>query len=250
MATVQNGIISYDDYLHFVYQCHNTLARYFSDYYISNYANGAGPDNSTQQSNGLADKIRILSNIVSGPFSYALPGSSGYASIDISTPSLPFTVDSAGKLVSTGGTYDTSKIKVVSLGKSITKDTVITVELIVHTLHAFYNSAPTFVATGTKAGSQDIKTPDLSNVVHGNCRGCIVSCNVSCGQGCSYNCADGWACNDCRESCQGCSGVGWCTPCTGSCGNSCSHRCSGCNYSCSGNCNACTGTCINMLATN
>lgn len=124
MATVQNGIISYDDYLQFIYQCHNTAAQYFNSYYPTNYANGNGPNNSTPSSNGLRDKITKLKKIIAGPFTFD-GRSGGLKYIQISTPSLPYTVnESTGTLAATGGTYDKSKITVriivVSGGTNVT----------------------------------------------------------------------------------------------------------------------------------
>lgn len=245
MATVQNGIISYDDYLQFIYQCHNTVATQFSTWYNSSYAPGPSPDNHDQQSNGLRDKINKLRNIITGPFQYRLPG--GQVALGITTPSLPYTVEEEyGTLVSTGGTYDKSKITIggAAFG-AVTKNSIITAQLILGTLRAFYASDPTPATQGTKAGALDIRTPDLSSIIRGGCSSCVVSCNVSCGQGCAYNCGRSWACSDCRGSCRSCKGIAGC----GTCGGECTYHCGGgCAYDCSGKCNTCTGTCVNLYS--
>lgn len=241
MATVQNGIISYDDYLQFIYQCHNTLANYFSDNYISSYAQGAAPDNQPQQSNGLKDKITKLRQIITGPFRFMV---GSQVALSITTPSLPYTVDeSTGRLVSTGGTYDKSKITTggIAFG-AVTKNSIITSNLIVGTFRAFYDNTATFAAQGARALYVDIRTPSLRGTITGSCISCIVSCNVSCGQGCAYNCGSGWACSNCRGSCRSCNGIAGC----GTCGGGCTYHCGGgCAYDCTGNCNTCTGSCVN-----
>ena len=112
-------------------------------------------------------------------------------------------------------------------------------------------------------------TDVLSNadtiVVNGSaCRACVASCTESCGNGCTNSCAGSCVsscsgtevCGGCYGLCQGCSGWGACTPCTGTCGNSCGARCNGCSNSCGGGCSnscgggcsSCTGSCTNLCS--
>lgn len=109
----------------------------------------------------------------------------------------------------------------------------------------------------------DVLNDTDTAVVNGSvCVTCISSCNNSCGNACTNSCSGSclWSCSGrdtcggCNGRCQGCSGWGACTPCTGTCGDSCSARCNGCSNSCGGGCSNscgggcsnCTGSCINL----
>lgn len=83
-----------------------------------------------------------------------------------------------------------------------------------------------------------------------NCTTCVASCKTYCGGGCTNSCSGSGTCGGCDTRCQGCSGWGACTPCTGTCGNSCGARCNGCANSCGGGCSNCTGNCTTLTAGN
>ena len=255
-------LVSYEALQEFVYQCHRNVALQYDQWYYTDYANGDGADNRPQQSNGLKDKIRVLTKIVSSHSSTVAIADSDLR-YTITVPALPYRVTSSGTLEKIDGSvyaYDNIEIIVQTNTDSLhsdyklSKGVCITANDVAHVLKFFYDSK------AAQKYDQELYAHDLHwDVIEGmsrmndiilsssNCDSCIVSCNVSCGQGCAYNCGRSWACSNCRGSCRSCSGITGC----GTCGGGCTYHCGGgCAYNCSGQCNTCTGGCTNMCMQN